>query len=82
MSDKYQEIVSGGVGKTVATKLGLPRPAILRRYKSGTNLVALSPDLREAFPDSAAVNHALRELLKISKKMVVRERPARAYRSR
>ncbi|SDI83066.1 3-oxoacyl-[acyl-carrier protein] reductase [Frankineae bacterium MT45] len=39
MSDKYQEIVSGGVGKTVATKLGLPRPAILRRYKAGAPLV-------------------------------------------
>ena len=40
----------------------------LRRYRAGTNLVALSPDLRVAFPDSAAVNSALRELLKVAKK--------------
>ena len=39
-----------------------------RRYKAGTNLVALSPDLREAFPDSEAVNRALRQFLKVAKK--------------
>ena len=44
------------------------RGKYLRRYRAGTNLVALSPDLREAFPDSAAVNSALRELLKVAKK--------------
>ena len=48
------------------------RGKYLRRYKAGTNLVVLSPDLREAFPDSAAVNHALRELLKIAKKSLKR----------
>ncbi len=48
------------------------RGKYLRRYKAGTNLVALSPDLREAFPDSAAVNDALRELLKIAKKSLKR----------
>ena len=48
------------------------RGKYLRRYRAGTNLVALSPDLRDAFPDSAAVNHALRELLKIAKKSLKR----------
>ena len=31
MADKYQAFVSGGLGKNVATRLGLPRPALLRR---------------------------------------------------
>jgi hypothetical protein len=33
-----------------------------KRYRDeGTNLVRIDPDLRELFPDSAAVNRALRE---------------------
>ena len=32
MTDKYQAIVSSGLGKKVATQLGLPRPARLKRY--------------------------------------------------
>ena len=32
MTDKYQALVSSGVGKKVATQLGLPRPAVLKRY--------------------------------------------------
>ena len=48
------------------------RGKYLRRYQAGTNLVALSPDLRAAFPDSTAVNHALRELLNIAKKSLKR----------
>lgn len=32
------------------------------RYREeGTNLVRIDPDLRELFPDSAAVNRALRD---------------------
>ena len=34
------------------------------RYAAGTNLILLAPDVAEAFPDSDAVNDALRELLK------------------
>ena len=31
------------------------------RYKTGTNVVLIDPDLHEIFPDSEAVNHALRK---------------------
>ena len=34
------------------------------RFAAGTNIVALSPDVAEAFPDSASVNKALRTLMK------------------
>jgi hypothetical protein len=36
------------------------------RYAEGTNVVVLAPDVAEAFPNSQAVNHALRLLLKTS----------------
>lgn len=42
------------------------------RYKKGTNLVFLASDVAEVFPDSKAVNEALRLLLRIAKQSVVR----------
>ena len=33
------------------------------RYREGTNLVLIEPDLHEHFPDSQSVNRALREHL-------------------
>ena len=36
-------------------------------YKKGTNLVLLSPDVAEVFPDDASVNEALRCLVKIAR---------------
>lgn len=33
------------------------------KYKAGTNLVLLEPDVAQAFPDSESVNKALRVLL-------------------
>lgn len=33
-----------------------------RRFAQGTNVVVLDPDVAAAFPDSAAVNRALRKL--------------------
>ena len=39
-------------------------------FAEGTNLVVLSPDVAEVFPDSAAVNEALRTLVRISGKTV------------
>ena len=39
-------------------------------YKSGTNLVLLSPDVATMFPDEDAVNNALRDLIKLAKKSV------------
>ncbi|WDT77487.1 MAG: hypothetical protein MPW16_09780 [Candidatus Manganitrophus sp.] len=35
-----------------------------KSYQSGTNLVLLSPDVAEVFPDADAVNEALRTLIK------------------
>ena len=34
-----------------------------KRFRHGTKLVAIAPDLQELFPDSAAVDKALREYL-------------------
>lgn len=34
-----------------------------KRFREGTNLVSIEPDLREFFPDSEAVNRALRAYL-------------------
>jgi hypothetical protein len=33
------------------------------RYKEGSNVVVIDPDLTEAFPNAKAVNDALREVL-------------------
>jgi hypothetical protein len=40
------------------------------RFAEGINLVALSPDVAEIFPDSTAVNEALRTLARMSGKTV------------
>ncbi len=37
------------------------------RFAAGTNVVVLAPDVAEAFPDSDAVNEALRALMKIAR---------------
>ncbi|MEN3331271.1 MAG: hypothetical protein V7641_636 [Blastocatellia bacterium] len=39
------------------------------RYKEGTNLVLLEPDVAEAFPDDESVNRALRLLMEISERL-------------
>jgi hypothetical protein len=39
-----------------------------RRFSQGTNLIVLEPDVLKTFPDSAAVNKALRDLIKLAKK--------------
>ena len=43
-----------------------------KRYRSGTNLVLLDPDIRKAFPDDESVNQALRVLAKAAKNLVPR----------
>jgi hypothetical protein len=49
------ELLKGGVrGKYVA------------RYRAGTNLVLLDPDVAKAFPDEAAVNEALRLVIRLA----------------
>jgi hypothetical protein len=39
------------------------RGKYLDRYRSGTNLALLAPDVRAAFPTDEAVNQALRSLM-------------------
>jgi hypothetical protein len=39
-----------------------------KRFAEGTNIVVLSPDVAEFFPDSEAVNTALRALVDIARK--------------
>ncbi len=38
-----------------------------KRFQKGTNLVLLSPDVAEYFPDEQSVNDALRSLVNIAK---------------
>ena len=38
------------------------------RYREGTNVVLLDPEVAAAFPDSASVNAALRALLAIARR--------------
>lgn len=51
MRDEYPEnlIKSGARGKYA------------KRYREGTNVVLIDPDLHKLFPNSEAVNRALRE---------------------
>jgi 3-oxoacyl-[acyl-carrier protein] reductase len=39
MMDKYTQLVSRGLGKDIAKKLGLPQPVVLRRHEPGQPLV-------------------------------------------
>lgn len=39
-----------------------------KRFKEGTNIVVLAPEVAEIFPDSAAVNDALMALVQIAKR--------------
>jgi hypothetical protein len=49
-------ILKGGVrGKYVA------------RYRAGTNLILLSPDVAKYFPDEQSINTALRALIHVAK---------------
>jgi hypothetical protein len=44
------------------------------RYEAGTNLVLLSPDVAEHFPDDDSVNRALRRLIRVGKTSIRRAR--------
>lgn len=44
------------------------------RYRAGTNLVLLSPDVAEYFPDEQSVNTALRRLIHAGKGSLRRTR--------
>lgn len=38
------------------------------RYRAGTNLVLLEPDVAQAFPNDVAVNDALRMLIQVAQR--------------
>jgi hypothetical protein len=42
------------------------RGKYVERYRTGTNLVLLDPDVAQAFPNDQAVNDALRLLMQIA----------------
>jgi hypothetical protein len=46
---------------------GSVRGKYATRYQAGTNLVLLSPDVAEYFPDEQSVNKALRKLIYVTK---------------
>ena len=51
-----KELLKGGV-----------RGKYVERYRAGTNVVLLAPDVAQAFPTEDAVNEALRLVMRISK---------------
>jgi hypothetical protein len=44
------------------------RGKYVARYRAGTNLILLSPDVAEYFPDEQSVNTALRSLIRVAKR--------------
>jgi len=46
------------------------RGKYVERYRAGTNIVVLDPDLVERFPNSEAVNRALRTLVELADRQV------------
>jgi hypothetical protein len=47
------------------------------RFQAGVTVVALDPDVAESFPDSAAVNDALRALVRIAKRPATKSKSKR-----
>jgi hypothetical protein len=45
-----------------------------KRYRAGTNLILISPDVAKYFPDEQSVNSVLRTLIQLAKKLVRRVR--------
>jgi hypothetical protein len=53
------------------------RGKFYKEYMKGTNVVLLDPDVAEVFPDSQAVNEALRVLAQLAKRQA-KIKPKRA----
>lgn len=51
----------------LSTLKGRVRGKYAERYREGTNVVVLAPDVAAAFPNDEAVNEALRLLINIAK---------------
>ncbi|MBN1673013.1 MAG: hypothetical protein JXR37_18350 [Kiritimatiellae bacterium] len=41
-----------------------------KRYRAGTNLVKIDPDVAEVFGDDSSVNEALRSLIRVARQRV------------
>jgi hypothetical protein len=52
-----------------ASMKGGVRGKYVKKYRAGTNLVLLDPDVAAAFPNDAAVNRALRAVMSITKEV-------------
>ena len=52
----FRELLKGGV-----------RGKYVERYRAGTNVVLLAPDVAQAFPTEDAVNEALRLVMRMAK---------------
>jgi hypothetical protein len=50
------------------------RGKYVNRYRRGTNVVLIDPELVEAFPDSKSVHDALRALVAIATRAEIRKR--------
>ncbi|HYO64348.1 MAG TPA: hypothetical protein VER08_12005 [Pyrinomonadaceae bacterium] len=46
---------------------GRTRGKYVERYREGTNVILLEPDVAAAFPDADSVNEALRLLIKLAR---------------
>lgn len=53
---------------------GRARGKYVERYRAGTNLVLLDPDVAAAFPNAKNVNEALRMLIEVAQKQVSQQR--------
>ena len=53
---------------------GAVRGKYYERFRQGSNVVVLDPDVSKAFPDAASVNEALRTLLTARKSIAVARR--------
>lgn len=61
----FRELLKGGV-----------RGKYVERYRAGTNVVLLAPDVAQAFPTEDAVNEALRLVMRMAKIPTGVERPS------
>jgi hypothetical protein len=52
-----------------ASMKGGVRGKYVKKYRAGTNLALLDPDVAAAFPNDAAVNRALRAVMSITKEV-------------
>lgn len=64
---------------------GAVRGATAARYREGTNVVVIEPELLDVFPDGGAVNEALRALAPVirrrSRLVAGRDKPGKSLQS-